>query len=44
MRRVLVVTALLAAVGCGTALGGIYNPVAKTYAAPALAGTDPVTG
>ncbi len=44
MRRALVVSAVLAAVGCGTALGGIYNPVAKAYQAPALAGTDPVTG
>jgi thiol-disulfide isomerase/thioredoxin len=44
MRRALVVPAVLAAVCCGTALGGIYNPVAKPYAAPALAGTDPATG
>jgi thiol-disulfide isomerase/thioredoxin len=44
MRRTLVVTAVLAAVGCGTALGGIYDPVAKPYPAPALAGTDPATG
>jgi thiol-disulfide isomerase/thioredoxin len=43
MRRAVAVTISVAALACGAAAGGIFNPVAKRPA-PVLAGTDPITG